>query len=131
MAFILYMVAQATMRNVDLEADNYYQQEIQYQDRVDALNNALGMESKFTLTQETENLVVAYPEELRGAALKGNLHFFKPDNSSLDRQVEMSVGQDGKQAVALNNLGKGVYVLKISWAEAGKDYYVEKSINIH
>lgn len=130
MSFILYMVVQASMRSVDLEADNYYQQEIQYQDRVDAMTNAKGMEEQFIITQKSNELVVEYPAEVRLDEIKGQLHFFKPDNSSLDKVVKIDIDAKGTQSIPLSELSKGVYVLKANWTATGKDYYIEKALNI-
>ncbi|MCB9190933.1 MAG: FixH family protein [Flavobacteriales bacterium] len=39
-AFMLFMVVMAVQQDFDLVADNYYEQEIAYQDRIDQMNNA-------------------------------------------------------------------------------------------
>ncbi len=129
MSFILYMVVQASMRSVDLEAADYYQQGISYQDLMEATKNAVGFEEKFKVSQEVENLAIEYPQELIGGSLQGTLHFFKPDNSKLDKRVEINIG-NGAQYIPLNELSKGVYVLKIHWTKSGKDYYIEKTLNL-
>lgn len=129
MSFILYMVVQASMKSVDLEAADYYHQEINYQSRMKAMSNASGLESKFNVIQEEENLVVIFPQELVGSNTTGTLHFFKPDDSKLDKKIEMKVGT-GNQSVPLDKLSKGVYLLKIQWVEGDKDFYVEKALNL-
>lgn len=129
MSFILYMVVQASMKSVDLEAADYYNQGISYQELMEAMKNAYGLEEKYIISQDANNLVVEYPHELVGKPLEGTLHFFKPDNSKLDKKTEMKVNE-GKQLIPLNTLSKGVYVLKVNWTSNGKEYYVEKSLNI-
>lgn len=129
MSFILFMVVKASMHSVDLEAADYYEQGISFQDLMEAKANAMNLEEEFKVTQNEEYLEIAYPQELIGSTLSGSLNFFKPDNSKLDKEVEISVG-DGLQLIPLKELSKGVYVLKIDWRAQDKEYYIEKALNI-
>lgn len=129
MSFILYMVVQASMKSVDLEAEDYYSQGISFQDLMEAKANAAEFESQLIVKQEGENLTITYPEALIGTSVEGTLNFFKPDNSNLDKELEMKVGE-GAQIIPLKELSKGVYVLKFSWTASGKEFYMEKALNI-
>lgn len=130
MGFILFMVFKATTTKSDLFAENYYEQEINYQSKINALQNAEKLEGEIIITQERQQLIVQYPVDFEGESISGQIHFFKPDNAALDKIVDINVN-DNKQSFSKSELVAGTYNLKINWQFNGIEYLVEKQVQIN
>ena len=117
---------------VDLVADDYYKQEIEYQDQIDKISNAKSLiepiRFKYTASQRT--VLLSFPIEHLEKGLKGNIHFYRPSDSSLDKEFDIKTNESGEQTIAIGSLKKGLWKVKISWTAADKAYYDEKVITL-
>ncbi|NND76641.1 MAG: hypothetical protein HKN39_00465 [Flavobacteriales bacterium] len=129
MAFILFMVFKATSTNADLEAPDYYDQEIKYQTRIDAKDNADALDGELKVEQTSNAIIFTFPNDISDRIDLGTIHFFRPDNASHDRVFEIDV-KNGMQAIPSNELYGGRYSVKIEWKANDKDFYVERTLNI-
>ena len=80
-AFILYMVVQAFMMDFDLVSENYYQDELAFQDRIDEKANLLKSGDQVAINQSGEKVVFAFPDTFKGA--EGMIYFY-PETSIQD-----------------------------------------------
>ena len=125
MSFILFMVFKATQTESDLNAENYYEQEMAYQDRIDAIANAAPYKKDISIEQVDNGLQVNYPSEM---LKEGKVHLFRPDNASLD--VEMPMTSAGSVLIPRDKMILGVYQVQMSWTKGGDDYYYEENVTI-
>ena len=51
MSFILFLVVKANLTTTELVAEDYYDQEITYQDKIDAKHNAKGLDISIRRSQ--------------------------------------------------------------------------------
>ncbi|CAG5078784.1 FixH family protein [Parvicella tangerina] len=128
MTFILSFVFRAAQTDTDLTSEDYYEQEINYQETIDAKNNAVGLKSKFKLFQQEEYFIISFPEEVSSVE-SGNIHFYRPENADLDKHYDLELN-NGMMALPLKSLSKGGYKVTISWVMNGKTYAVEEKITI-
>ena len=129
MGHILFLVFNTTRVQADLQAEDYYEQEIHYQNRVEAISNSANLKSQFLLSQTENYVLLKYPVELQKSQLKGQIQFFKPDNATLDKTftIEASIQQ---QLINKKDLIEGMYVVKVNGTSSGLPYYFEESIYI-
>ena len=57
-AGIFTMVAVSMMNETDLVSENYYEQEIKYQDQIELLNNSSHLNDKIIVTQERNEIMI-------------------------------------------------------------------------
>jgi hypothetical protein len=126
--FILSFVFRAAQTDTDLTSEDYYEQEINYQQTIDAKNNAVGLKDHFKYTQSEEFFVIEFPEEVASYD-GGKVHFYRPENADKDKTYSLEI-QNGIMAFPKTSLLAGGYHLKVSWTKSGKDYLVEQTINI-
>lgn len=129
MAFILFMVFKATSTNADLEAPDYYDQEIKYQARIDAIKNAKGLDTELKIEQNTNSILFTFPYDIADEINSGNIYFFKPDNAEFDRSFKINMNS-GAQEIAKEEFIPGKYRIKVDWKANEKDYFSEKAITI-
>ena len=128
MIHILFLVYKTTSVRADLQAVDYYAQEIHYQDRMDALKNTNELNGLFEITQTESEVTLIFPKEFKKEELTGNINMFKPDNAKLD--VLFPITSSITQEIKKSKLVKGWYVMKINAIKNNEPYFFEESIFI-
>ncbi len=128
-ALIVTLVTISSRQKIDLESKDYYQQELKYQDKLQAIYNASGLNWKMEHSIDNKNVTISIPSD-QITALSGEIYFFCPANSDNDLKIKMNFDKTGKQVISKTKLKPGAYKLKLSWSTNGKDYFAEKVIKI-
>lgn len=117
---------------VDLVADDYYKQEIQYQDQIDKMTNAKSLKQPivFVISSARRTVSLGFPEAHLQEGLKGNIQFYRPSDSSLDKTFDIKTNASGEQVIAVGSLKKGLWKIKVSWTAGNTAYYDEKVITL-
>lgn len=128
--FVVCMVSLVVvcMRQDDLHlvTQDYYQEEIQYQQQIDKMANARGLDYNiFIFDAKVKTLALNLPQ---GAV--GTLHLFRPSDARLDQKFPVNLGSEKKFFLDLKNLKPGYWKMLLTWEEGGKSYYKEQKINI-
>lgn len=129
MSFILYLVYTASTTNVDLTSEDYYIQEIEYENRIDAIDNSIGLENEIELIQDGDFTQIHFSDKIDLKNAIGQIHFYKANNSKADQKFEFSPEKPIK-AVKSANFEKGNYSIRVSWKVKDVSYFVEKSYTI-
>ena len=129
MIFILFMVFKASMTSTDLYAEDYYQQELDYETRITAKKNSMGVEEGVVLELKGDALSITFPPEVDPSIMEGSVHFYRPDDARFDQRFPLTKGTY-EQKIPLEKLAPGNYQIKMSWTEGTKPFYTEKSFFI-
>ena len=127
-AGISFLVVKANSQHFDLVTENYYEQELKYQDVIDQEKNvsALSAAPRYGTTAGTVQVLL--PAEFEGKAWKGHLYLYRPSNAALD--LRKDIDGSGRACVwVLPKEPKGSYRLKFSWELNGKKYYDETGLS--
>lgn len=128
MAFILYMVFRLSATKVDLVAEDYYAQELAFEDEIHARSNAA--EVKDIEIKVDENFVtLIIPGEVAPSDSIGYIHFYRPDNASYDLKFKPKANQE-VYLTDKEDLLPGRYNVKVKWVSVGKAYVTDKSVFI-
>lgn len=127
---ILSLVTICMKQTVELESKDYYAQELKYQDRIDATNNANALENSITHEVSGKQVFLTMPTEQIGKDFTGEIYFFCPSDGLRDFKIKMQFDSFGKQTVDVSAFQKGAYKMKLSWKSNGKNYYKENVISI-
>jgi hypothetical protein len=127
--FILGMVYMTTRSTFDLEAEDYYAQEISYQDRIDAL--ALGSDYKefFHVESATDNVVISLDKELADVMKDGKVSFYRPNDSSLDRSFDLLI-ENGVSVFSKEGFVRGKYEVRVEWMVDGKKHALVEDLTV-
>ena len=126
--FIGYMVVQTFQVNIDLEADDYYQQELSYQDQIDKKNNLAALGEPMALKQVGEAVQVQLPSSLAGVPVQGTVFFKRPQDKTFDRTYTLEPNAQGLVSIPTSDLLTGQYKVQLDWTASGKAYYFEQSL---
>lgn len=129
-AFILTMVYKAVNTKVELVSKDYYKDELRYQDKIDGVNNANKL-SSVTVSQNSNELVVDLPKEMKGLKTEGDIWFYCSNDETKDKKLSLQVDDSGRQFIAKNKISKGNYLMKLTWKSGGNSYYSEKALIVN
>ncbi|MGI9547922.1 MAG: FixH family protein, partial [Flavobacteriaceae bacterium] len=115
--FILYFVVIAnTDQKADhnLVTDEYYQEELAYQQEIDAVSNAINYASQFKFEKSEDGLLISVPEVVRQQNAEGTVSLYRPSNKHLDFNLDISLS-NSHLLIPDNRLLGGRWDIKIRW----------------
>ncbi len=128
-AFITYFMVVGSQNRADLVTEDYYDQEISYQQRINDKARAKEL-GQIIIEPDAENLAVVFPADFNGIQASGTIHFYKPDNANFDQKIELALGSNNRQVIDISNFIRGKWEIKISTKVDGLGYYWEESISL-
>lgn len=129
-AFVLFIfgfIFLMMQERVDLVKEDYYEAEADYPELKRRRENTLQLQNSLDLHLQNNLYLLTLPKELVGKINQGELHFYAPTNSRLDKKIPWAPNENGIQAFPIELLSPGKYVLKCNTADAG-GYYFEKEL---
>lgn len=125
--FIGYMVYKSFNTQFDLVSKNYYNDELRYQDKIEAIKNANKL-SGIAIEQKNNFIEINLPAELNNKNIKSDILFYCATDGSKDYKT--SIKNTTQTIVELENLKNKFYTVKINITADTLQYYFEKKIEI-
>ncbi len=138
--FIGTMVYRMTRQRVDLVSENYYQNEIDFQQHIDRVANArrgpsyggvarrvhAGPDSLAPITYQSDQQQVVFvlPVTLK----KGEIKFYRPGDREKDFRITIPADHPTRQVVPTKSLAKGNWRVQFTWSDGQLEYYTEERI---
>ena len=117
--------------NFDLVADDYYQEGLAYQERIDRINNSNRLSEKVQIKLKTASVLeINFPKSLNLEEIQGNIVFFRPDARELDQTFSVVLDSTGIQELEVSDFKRGNWKVKLLWNDDSKSYYDEVAIFI-
>lgn len=126
MGFIIFLVVNIMSKTVDLESEDYYKREINYQEEITQQNNTNALPVKVKLLSQEEFVVVQVPEE--GEFTDINVHFLRPDNKNSDKVFQVKGTKS--YLIPKTDLIKGKYNIEIRYQIDSKQCLQKETIII-
>lgn len=128
-AFILYLIFIFPIgkQNSELVTETYYDDELAYQQVINAKKNAESLPAQPLYTQNTEGIKISFPEELANAE-KIKFHLYRTNDKTLDIQKEVSLNAQKSFEIPKKVLTKGAYTLKLHWEKDKKNYQIDYDV---
>ena len=124
-AFIGYMVVKAFQQDFDLVAEDYYAQEINYQQKLNKLSNTAEAGKSVGVKQKGQEILLTFPD----VEATGSIHFYHPSRKIFDRTYEIDL-TNKVQKIDRSELVAGSYRVNITWKTNQQDFYQQSSIYI-
>jgi hypothetical protein len=126
-AGILYLVVQSSRQQMDLVTDDYYAQEIRYQEKIDQSKRASALSEPIRYQVTAAGIEVNFPKEFTGKKILGNALLYYPANEKKDVAAAINTTQ-GQMLISIPDKRSGMHILKINWEAEGVSYYFEEAI---
>ena len=129
-SFILYFVVLMSMdnrANHDLVTEEYYKEELAYQQEIDAATNANNLSTKMQIEKTAEGLWIIFPNNLKIKDIQGTVSLYRPSSKHLDFNLPISLSNT-HLLIPDNRLLDGRWDIKVSWEHEGEAYLHKESI---
>jgi len=125
-----YMVYRCVRTPVNLVTNEYYRDELVYQDVIEQKNNARALSGAVLVRQDGEGISIHFPREIQQAGTSGTILFYCASDASRDRKIPVSLDAAGCQRVDARSFFPGQYVVKIQWETNHVKYYSEEPFTV-
>lgn len=127
-AMIGVLVFSSMNQHIELVSENYYDEEIQFQQKIDRIKRTNALAEPLRWTVEGTQLKIQFPANVGVPA--GKIHFYCPANSQHDRVMTLTPDQYQVEQVSLSSLPAGHYTFQIDWSANGQGYWNEGKVDI-
>lgn len=131
MTMILGLVFLTLHQDIQLVSDDYYEQELKYQDKINASANSLQLDRQISFSADNKRILIDYPKEFFGKKIEGEIVFQRPSDAALDYKTNIQLNDSGQQIVLSDKFKMGLYKVQVSIKMDNKDYYFEQSLFIN
>ncbi len=125
---IITMVYMSMNQKIELVSNDYYVQELKYEEKIKRINKANELSSAPLLTKATNVVKLSLPKEMSGKQVKGSIVFFKPSDLTKDKTIQLACDTAGFQQIYTSEFAKGMYKVKIEWTCENESYFNEQMI---
>ena len=120
---ILYMVYRSYQNNHDLVAEDYYKQEIEFQNVIDKKSRAEALEHNVTWESQNQGILLSFPE--LGKEIEGEIRLFRPSDKSKDVSFKILLDDKNQQFLKDASFVHGKYLIYIDWKAGEAEYFTE------
>ncbi|WP_323757327.1 FixH family protein [Roseivirga sp.] len=129
---LVTMVYVSVSTDFYLVADNYYEQELDYESQIQRMKNVNSLAEKpdFKLVRIESKAELRFPLSVMKAMEEGKISFFRSANARMDKEFDLVFDETGLQIFDTKKLASGAWKVKIEWKSKGTEYYQEFNIVI-
>lgn len=132
-AFIIFILSMLFLfpngqKNSEMVTDNYYEEELQYQDVIDAKKRADNLSQKPSYSQTTDGIRIAFPEEYSNSDTAVKFVLNRTDDQNLDIKKTVQLNPDHSFTIPADVLKKGNYTLRLMWTKDKVDYRLDYDV---
>lgn len=128
-AAVVGFVIWSLPHRMDLVTDDYYEQELAYGDRIEAIRRAKADGAIPETTFSADSLEIRFPEAMRGWPVQGRLVLYRPSDAKLDRSLALPSPVPETWQPETPPLAKGLWQAHFHWVHDGHSYYHEQTLS--
>lgn len=132
-AFIIFILSMLFLfpngqKNSEMVTDNYYEEELKYQDVIDAKKRADELQEKPVYSQDKEGIRITFPQDYNNSNTTVKFVMNRTDDQNLD--VHKAVQLDARKSflIPAQVLKMGNYTLRLSWTKDKTDYRLDYDV---
>lgn len=125
---LMILIFPQGQQNAEVVSDHYYEDELAYQDVINAKNNADHLIAKPSFSQNTNGIKLTFPEDIKPTAGKVSFILFRTNDANLDVKKDLQLSPNHSFTIPANILAVGSYTLKVKWTTDKKQYQVDYDV---
>ena len=122
------VVVIATTHRDSLVSENYYEQELKYQEQINSAARAAQSGASVNYDSTAGRIIIALPAMSRAQKLNGQIELYRPSAAGLDRQFPLRPDAGGRQSLDTGSLAAGPWEVRVAWNAGGQDYFLTEKI---
>ena len=115
-------------RTETLVTENYYAEELRYQDRINAQVRARALSAPVRITVGEDRVRIQFPGEMTGKMITGQLRLLRPNDARADRELALSADPEGSFVSQALGLWPGRYDATLEWQVGGIAYHTAEML---
>ncbi|MCB0722636.1 MAG: FixH family protein [Ignavibacteriae bacterium] len=134
LSFVVFMTGMLAMvfyvfnLKMDLVEDNYYEQDLKYQEHINTLEKTLKDRENLQIVKKAGSIDIQFPEQ--GSTPGGEIFFYRPSDAGKDFKINISPDVKRMQNVSTSNLDPGIWKIQVTWYSDNQKYYKEERVFI-
>jgi hypothetical protein len=130
-AGMVAFVAWSAGHREDLVAPDYYEQEIRYQERIEASARAgaAGLRPAIAYDAAMGRLKLSFGDPAALQSATGTVTLYRPSDAAMDRVFAFEPDAEGAQSIPVA-LASGLWRVKTEWHKDGQAFYAEEAIRL-
>lgn len=132
-AFIVFILSMLFLfpngqKNSEMVTDNYYEEELKYQDVIDAKKRADQLQEKPVYSQNKNGITITFPKDYDNSNTTVKFVLNRTDDQNLD--IKKSVQLDANKSFLIPSkvLRLGNYTLRLNWTKDKTDYRMDYDV---
>ena len=136
LVFVIFIGGMATAVTIacthrdHLVSENYYEQELNFQNRLEAAARAEKTGASVLLDAAAGKVFIRLPVAQLAQNISGTVELYRPSAPGLDRTIILSPQADGTQSLDVSELTAGAWAVRVNWSAGGKNYFLEQKIKV-
>lgn len=134
--FIIFVAAMAAWvsfavrQKMDLVREDYYEEEVRFQNQLDRMNRTAGIQQALDVRYDAQEsqLTIQLPKPTDGGGLNGQVSFYRASDARLDFHLPVAVDATGLQRIGTKSMRGGQWKVRIQWMMGKQDYFYEKVV---
>lgn len=128
--FILYLIFIFPIgkQNSELVTESYYEDELAYQNVIDAKKNADELTQRPLFAQLPYGIRIAFPKDITNANSKIEYYLYRTNDKTQDKEGSVQLDENNSFLIPKNFMLIGSYTLKVRWKKEGKHYQVDYDV---
>ena len=126
------MVVISMRQKINLVSEDYYQEELDFQEQIFRTKNFDELEVKpgIQIDRERKVIVFSIPDSDEMKNVNGVFHLFRPSDSALDRKLNFDLKGGEALEIDFAELQSGRWLVKVTLHNGVKGFYIEKNISL-
>jgi nitrogen fixation protein FixH len=122
------VVVIASTHRESLVNENYYEQELKFQNQIDAAARAKNSGATINYDAAAGQIQIALPAAQVRQPPAGSIELYRPSAANLDRRIKLQPDAGGLQTLDATILQPGLWIVRVAWNAGGQDYFLEDKI---
>ncbi len=133
LAFIIFILSMLFLfpngqKNSEMVTDNYYEEELKYQDVIDAKGRGDQLQEKPVYSQDKNGIRITFPKDYDNSNATVKFVLNRTDDQNLDIHKSVQLDANKSFLIPAQVLTVGNYTLRLSWAKDKKDYRLDYDV---
>lgn len=111
-----------------LVSEEYYKEELHYQEEIDRLNNAKKLTKNVTIERNEKGITIQFPSNIDYKSITAQLKLIRNANTTFDIEKELKL-DSLSYLIPDKELVKGRYTLKLIWKSNENSYQLNEKID--
>ncbi len=132
-AFIIFILSMLFLfpngqKNSEMVTDNYYEEELKYQDVIDAKKRADELQEKPVYSQDRAGIKITFPQDYNNSNTTVKFVLNRTDDQNLDVHKVVQLDVNRSFVIPAQVLKMGNYTLRLSWTKDKTDYRLDYDV---